>query len=286
MSRLTAYPVNKDKSKNRVIDLAYLNDPNISWRQKGILTYLLSRPPGWELRIKDIQRRSAIGRNTLYDDLNNLIRKKYVHRVVECGHGMITSWSYFVFPFSAKVKKEDLESPLPRNRELANSFDISSNSEQLSSNGESPVPRFPQVEIRDAYKNRDIYYSEDESSEGKSDDSSNDKKRRTLQFMKKATKLAKIVQSQKNVKTNPTKLNSWANEMRLLNEQEGVSKHRMTAALKWYRDHVGGQYVPVVESGKSFRDKFVKIEAAMQRDGVQINQDETNKPKIRIRVGH
>jgi len=104
--------------------------------------------------------------------------------------------------------------------------------------------------------------------------------------MKKATKLAKIVQSQKNVKTNPTKLNSWANEMRLLNEQEGVSKHRMTAALKWYRDHVGGQYVPVIESGKSFRDKFVKIEAAMQRDGVQINQDETNKSKPKIRVGH
>ena len=46
-----------------------------------------------------------------------------------------------------------------------------------------------------------------------------------------------------------------------------MGKDRVNVVLGWYRKNVGGEYVPVVQSGKSFREKFVKLEAAMERDG-------------------
>jgi hypothetical protein len=78
--------------------------------------------------------------------------------------------------------------------------------------------------------------------------------------------LARIVQGMKNIDIDHHKKWSWANEFRkLIYTSEKVPHARVDAALHWYWKNAGGQYVPVIESGKSFRDKFVKLEAAMER---------------------
>jgi hypothetical protein len=41
---------------------------------------------------------------------------------------------------------------------------------------------------------------------------------------------------------------------------------RVARLLHWYRSHIGQPYVPVIESGQSLKDKFLKLEAAMERD--------------------
>ena len=58
-----------------------------------------------------------------------------------------------------------------------------------------------------------------------------------------------------------------------------VDYSRIKKALRWYKDNIGGQYIPVIESGNSLRMKFSKLEAAMQRE--QIN----NKPPQIIEDG-
>ena len=79
--------------------------------------------------------------------------------------------------------------------------------------------------------------------------------------------LARIVQSQKNIDVTATTKKSWANEIRkLIFTSEKVSYERVETALSWYRKNVGGEYVPVIESGASLRKKFTKLEDAIARD--------------------
>jgi hypothetical protein len=92
-------------------------------------------------------------------------------------------------------------------------------------------------------------------------------KERAKQYLPLAKKLSVIVKQQKNIKHTPNQLKSWANEIRKLVENNGVSPDRIRTALDWYQDNAGGQYIPVIESGASLREKFVKLEDAIRRNG-------------------
>ncbi|MFW6272206.1 MAG: hypothetical protein ACOC2U_00285 [bacterium] len=85
-------------------------------------------------------------------------------------------------------------------------------------------------------------------------------------FIPLAKKLGRIIQFKKNIKLTNSKINGWANSIRLLVEQDGVEKIRIAKALKWYRKHHSDDYVPVIESGKTLREKFLRLEAAIERD--------------------
>lgn len=106
----------------------------------------------------------------------------------------------------------------------------------------------------------------DSKSTNKGKKLSNDTLRKNEECLPFARTLARIVQSQKNIDVSSQKKKAWANEFRkLVFDIEKVGKDRVEVALTWYRKHVGGEYVPVIESGKSFRDKFMKLEAAIER---------------------
>ena len=81
-----------------------------------------------------------------------------------------------------------------------------------------------------------------------------------------AYKLGEIITSKKKIKINQSKLKSWAVSIRQLIEKDGVQIERVNTALDWYSDNIGGDYVPVIESGKSLREKFIKLENAIERD--------------------
>lgn len=80
-----------------------------------------------------------------------------------------------------------------------------------------------------------------------------------------AEKLSEIIQTQKQYKHTLPQIKSWANEFRRLEEDHGVSFERIGDVLLWYAKNIGGAFVPVVESGSSFRQKFEKLEAAIER---------------------
>jgi len=103
-------------------------------------------------------------------------------------------------------------------------------------------------------------------------------KERTKSFLPFADQLASIIRTKKRVKIPPTRLHSWATEFRKLVEVEGVDRERVQRVLDWYGGSIGGQYVPVVESGASFRHKFLRLEVAMEREQGQGGHREENKP--------
>lgn len=48
---------------------------------------------------------------------------------------------------------------------------------------------------------------------------------------------------------------------------DGVSEDRIRRSVDWYSEHVGEPYVPDIQSGQTFREKFLKLENAMNRGG-------------------
>ncbi len=93
-------------------------------------------------------------------------------------------------------------------------------------------------------------------------------------FVEQAGRLADIVRSRKNVKINQNKITSWAKSLEQLHRIEGVAIERIDKALSWYGEHVGEQYVTVIESGSAFREKFLKLEGCMDRHKKQPEAEE------------
>lgn len=86
------------------------------------------------------------------------------------------------------------------------------------------------------------------------------------QYLPVAERLAEIIQSSKNIRHTPGQIKGWAKQIKLLVEQNKVPLIRVRRALRWYSKHIGQPYVPVIESGVSLREKFIKLEGAMERD--------------------
>ncbi len=89
---------------------------------------------------------------------------------------------------------------------------------------------------------------------------------RVEDFLVFSKQLSKCIQSNKKINHTQSQINSWAKEISKLHTSAGISKERIQAALKWYEKNIGSKYVPVIESGVSFREKFIKLECAMERD--------------------
>lgn len=74
-----------------------LEDRRLSWRARGILAYLLSRPPGWET---DSERLAAIakeGRDAVRTALTELEKARYLFRVKVQGNGGLWATEYVLY---------------------------------------------------------------------------------------------------------------------------------------------------------------------------------------------
>ena len=63
-----------------VIDNFGANDSNISWKAKGLLWYLLSKPSDWHVSIADLVNRTSVGESSVRTGINELISAGYVKR--------------------------------------------------------------------------------------------------------------------------------------------------------------------------------------------------------------
>lgn len=60
-------------------------------------------------------------------------------------------------------------------------------------------------------------------------------------------------------------IKKWAKEFNLLANKDSISSGRIQAALDFYIANIQKEYIPVILSGTSFREKFIKLELAMKR---------------------
>ena len=116
--------------------------------------------------------------------------------------------------------------------------------------------------------NKNLFSDLNSKIEGKQDKNS--------RYVPLAEKLASIIRKNKRINVTSQRIASWADEIRKLVETDGVSIQRVETALDWYEENIGGQYVPVIESGFSLRSKFIKLEDAMRRAGATPGQPKTS----------
>jgi len=107
-----------------------------------------------------------------------------------------------------------------------------------------------------------------------------DRQDKNSRYVPLAERLASIIRKNKRINVTSQRMASWANEIRKLVETDGVSIQRVETALDWYEKNIGGQYVPVIESGYSLRNKFIKLEDAMRRAGVTPGQPKTSSVDV------
>ncbi len=103
---------------------------------------------------------------------------------------------------------------------------------------------------------------------------------RNNQYLRLVNLLSRIIQTNKNIFHPTSQLKTWSNDIRQLSEGNKIPIGRIHKVLRWYKKHIGEQYVPVIESGSSLKNKFSKLEDAMQR-GTQTYNDPTSN-----RAGH
>jgi hypothetical protein len=92
-----------------------LNDPSISWRSKGVISYLIGKPKGWKMRVSDIQKHGTEGRDAIRAALNELRSAGYAELVRVREKGRTKEWVWKIADskvFDPYVKKSpDPEKP-------------------------------------------------------------------------------------------------------------------------------------------------------------------------------
>ncbi|MCB2308874.1 helix-turn-helix domain-containing protein [Clostridium estertheticum] len=85
---------NKDYS---VISNVGLNDANLSFKAKGILAYLLSKPDDWTCQVQDLSKNSTDGRDSVYNGLKELRASGYLIKRPIKVNGKVTEWEEILF---------------------------------------------------------------------------------------------------------------------------------------------------------------------------------------------
>lgn len=95
------------------IPLALLADDGLSWNAKGILCYLLGKPPEWKVRVTDIYNHAKDGKRAIRTGLKELREAGYAKLIAVRGGGRITEWQW-------QIADSPLFAPDARNEEVEN----------------------------------------------------------------------------------------------------------------------------------------------------------------------
>lgn len=106
------------------------------------------------------------------------------------------------------------------------------------------------------------------------------RRERNKKYLSLAEYLSKIIQTNKNIKHTPSQIISWSDFIRQLEENDEINYSRIEKALQWYEKHIGEDYVVEIESGKSLKEKFIKLESAVKRVNFQNKRINDNHPPI------
>ena len=122
-----------------------INETGLSWKAKGILIYLLSKPDGWTVRENDIVKHSADGLKATKAGIKELINRGYMfRRKIRDDKGKYRGWETIVcevpfteMPFSdvgfSDVRLSDVRKSHHTNTDKSNTDDKNTNITTMSS---------------------------------------------------------------------------------------------------------------------------------------------------------
>lgn len=107
-----------------VMDKSFLNDTTLSWKAKGIMAYMLSKPDDWTFYISELIKHATDGKASFRSGFNELRDSGYVRRIKKRNEDGTFSWETIVheqphtdFP---QVDNPHVEKPHVDNRPLLN----------------------------------------------------------------------------------------------------------------------------------------------------------------------
>ena len=91
--------VNKSKDNPYILlNKTALEDDNLSFKAKGILAYLLSKPDNWKSRVEDLVKQSLDGKASVYSGLKELRENGYlIKRARKNDKGTIVEWEEVIY---------------------------------------------------------------------------------------------------------------------------------------------------------------------------------------------
>lgn len=136
--------IQKKKNNFVMLDKGFLEDNHLSFKAKGILAYLLSKPDDWKVIIKDLINHSSDGKGSIYNGLNELKKYGYYKKEpVRDEKGVILRWESVIYecPDCENDKINPITPPLPNFPDMDNPFvengehnNTNSNKTNLSNN--------------------------------------------------------------------------------------------------------------------------------------------------------
>lgn len=69
-----------------------LDNPRLSFKAKGILSYLIGKPSGWKLRVADLAKHGREGEKAIRSGLQELRREGYCELVRKTEKGKLVEW--------------------------------------------------------------------------------------------------------------------------------------------------------------------------------------------------
>ena len=269
-----------------IVPKEILRNPKLSCKAKTILCILLSNKEGWKSYQSTIEKMLKEGADAIASALKELEQFGYLqrnkYRNIKTKVWVGSFWAYTDTPFIFDTeehlqilkekgyecpflnKRPDLEKPDLENQRL---IILNINKNKIKNiNNITPLPG------KDILEN--VSFSKMVRTNSPKQYKEKAKERQIKEYIPFASKLAAIIEENKNIKIlqTPSKINAWAKEFKILIEKQAISKDRALAALDWYQKNIGGQYIPVIQCGKSFREKFVKIEDAIKRSSQASSQ--------------
>ena len=86
------------RNKFAIIPNETLADDRLSWKAKGLLSYLLSLPYDWEVYTSEVAKHSTDGIDSLNSGLRELMELNYIKRTKIRGkNGKYEGWEYCVY---------------------------------------------------------------------------------------------------------------------------------------------------------------------------------------------
>jgi len=80
-----------------MVDKFGINDERLSWKSKGILVYLLSKPDDWTVRVSDLVNHAKDGRDSVLTGLRELENLGYVSREYIRESGKFRGLEYIIY---------------------------------------------------------------------------------------------------------------------------------------------------------------------------------------------
>ncbi len=140
------------------IDKTVLNDVRLSWKAKGLMAFLLSKPDHWEINIRNLIKQAKDGKEAVYSGIKELIKLGYIVRVESRDKGRFSHIEYLIFenPQLASTAKVDYLAKTDRTQQNPIKTPLPGNPDTVEPETESPDTENPPLVNNDLLVSNDF----------------------------------------------------------------------------------------------------------------------------------